>query len=107
VRRRADLPRWPSEDDAAEIDSVDGQGCTSLHLAAYEGHERICAVLLQAGASLAVRALAGHTPLLLAHQEHPTKTSLLALLSGAGPSIRRAQSAIAAARRPSRLACAL
>jgi ankyrin repeat protein len=69
----------------AEVDTLDAQGCTSLHRAAYFGHERVCAALLEAGASLAARDRHGHTPLLLAQQEDPTKASLLALLSGAGP----------------------
>jgi hypothetical protein len=69
----------------AEIDSVDARELTSLHLAAYQGHERVCAVLLQAGASLTARSPDGATPLMLAQHEHPTKASLLALLSGAGP----------------------
>jgi hypothetical protein len=69
----------------AEIDSATDQGATSLHLAAHQGHERVCAVLLQAGASLAARTPDGNTPLMLARQEHPAQASLLALLSGAGP----------------------
>jgi hypothetical protein len=69
----------------AEIDSLDDQGMTSLHLAAYCGHERVCAVLMQAGASLAARTSIGFTPLMCAQQQHPTKASLLVLLSGAGP----------------------
>jgi hypothetical protein len=69
----------------AEIDSVDDGGATSLHWAAFGGHERVCAVLIQAGASLAARLPTGATPLLLARQRHPTKASLLALLSGTGP----------------------
>jgi hypothetical protein len=69
----------------AEIDSVDDQGFTSLHRAACQGHERVCAVLIQAGASLAARASAGATPLMLARRRNPTQASLLALLSGAGP----------------------
>jgi hypothetical protein len=69
----------------AEIDAVNDQGWTSLHLAAFEGHERGCSVLMQAGASLAATLPTGRTPLMLARQEHPTKASLLALLSGAGP----------------------
>jgi ankyrin repeat protein len=69
----------------AEIDSADDQGRTSLHLAAYYGHERVCAVLMQAGASLAAWTHDGATPLMTARQQHPTKVSLLALLSGAGP----------------------
>jgi ankyrin repeat protein len=69
----------------AEIDSLDDRGLTSLHLAAHDGHERVCAVLIQAGASLAARTPTGNTPLMVAQAMHPTKASLLALLSGAGP----------------------
>jgi hypothetical protein len=69
----------------AEIDSVDFQGLTSLHLAACFGHERVCAALLEAGACLIARTPSRHTPLMYAQQEHPTKASLLVLLSGAGP----------------------
>jgi len=69
----------------AEMDAVDAQGATALHSAAHQGHERVCAALLEAGASLSARTPDGATPLLLAQQEHPTKASLLTLLSGAGP----------------------
>jgi len=69
----------------AEIDAVNEHGWTSLHLTAWKGHERVCAVLMQAGASLAARTQRGHTPLMFAQQQHPTQASLLALLSGAGP----------------------
>jgi hypothetical protein len=69
----------------AEMDSANDRGSTSLHWAAYEGHERVCAVLLQAGASLAARTPWGATPLMIAQLNHPTKASLHALLSGAGP----------------------
>jgi hypothetical protein len=68
----------------AEIDSVDHQARTSLHRAAFGGHERVCVALIQAGASLAARNADGATPAMLARQQHPTKASLLALLSGAG-----------------------
>jgi hypothetical protein len=69
----------------AEVDTVDARGWTSLHHAACRGHERVCAALLEAGASLAARTPTGATPLMLAQHKHPTKASLLALLSGAGP----------------------
>jgi hypothetical protein len=69
----------------AEIDSATDPGFTSLHWAAAQDHERVCAVLMQAGASLAAMLPFGATPLMLARQEHPTNASLLALLSGAGP----------------------
>jgi ankyrin repeat protein len=69
----------------AEVDAADDKSLTSLHLAAFEGHERVCGALLESGASLAARDTTGITPMTLAQQEHPTKASLLALLSGAGP----------------------
>ena len=69
----------------AEVDAADARGVTSLHVAACHGHERVCAVLIQAGASLAARTQFGTTPLTFAQQKHPTKASLLTLLSGAGP----------------------
>jgi hypothetical protein len=53
--------------------------------AAFKGHERVCAALLKAGASLAAKNRNGGTPLVCARQYQPTKASLLALLSGAGP----------------------
>jgi ankyrin repeat protein len=69
----------------AEVDTVNVQGCTSLHMAAFKGHERVCGALLEAGASLSATIPPVITPLMLAQQQHPTKASLLALLSGAGP----------------------
>jgi ankyrin repeat protein len=69
----------------AEVDAADDHGQTSLHHAAAAGHEQICAVLIEAGASLTAMSRFGGTPLLLARQEHPAKASLHKLLSGAGP----------------------
>jgi ankyrin repeat protein len=91
----------------AEVDTVNVQGCTSLRLAASLGHERVCAALLEAGASLmaihpdyvwphAADARAARAP----HQ------SFAAGIALRRPSIRRAPSATTAARRPSRLAFA-
>jgi ankyrin repeat protein len=69
----------------AEVDAVDDQGTTSLHLAAALGDERVCAALLEAGASLSARTAEGATPLMLARQLHPGRASLHQLLSGTGP----------------------
>ena len=70
----------------AEVDATDVYGCTSLHLAAQHGSEKLCGVLLQAGARLDAKTLRGGTPLHVAQHEHPTNAALHALLSGAGPS---------------------
>jgi ankyrin repeat protein len=69
----------------AEVDTGNVHDWTSLHMAAYKGHEQVCAALLEAGASLAARTRFGDTPLMLAQHTHLSKASLLALLSGAGP----------------------
>ena len=45
----------------------------------------MCGVLIVAGARLDMKTVEGFTPLMLALQEHPTNTALLALLSGNGP----------------------
>ena len=71
----------------AEVDAVDMYGCTALHLAAFNGFDKLAGVLLEAGARLDVKTSEGATPLMLAQREHPTNSALLALLSGAGPAI--------------------
>ena len=69
----------------AEVDAVDVNGCTALHLSAEKGHTKIAGVLLEAGARLDSKTSDGATPLMYAQQRHPTNAALLALLSGAGP----------------------
>ena len=69
----------------AEVGAADEDGCTALHLAAGSGYEQICGVLLGAGARLDAKDAEGWTPRMYAQREHPTNTTLLALLSGAGP----------------------
>ena len=70
----------------AEVDTTNSYGFTSLHAAAAQGlDEKIAGVLIQAGARLDAKSIAGHTPLMLALRRHPTNPALLALLSGAGP----------------------
>ena len=69
----------------AEVDAADVHGFTALHLAAGEGFEKICGVLLQAGARYDARSWHGSTPLMFAEDSHPTNAALHALLSGAGP----------------------
>ena len=68
----------------AEVDAVDVNGCTALLHAVFGGHDKICGVLIGAGARLDAEADA-ITPLMLAQRMHPTNAALLALLSGAGP----------------------
>ena len=64
---------------------ADVKGTTALHLAALGGFDKVCGVLIQAGARLDAKLMSGHTPLMLAQKKHPTNAALLALLSGAGP----------------------
>ena len=69
----------------AEVDAVASFGCTALHFAADQGFEKICGVLIQAGARLDAKMEDGFTPLMLAQHKHPTNAALLAVLSGNGP----------------------
>ena len=69
----------------AEVDAVTEKGKTALHLAAERGHEKICGVLLQAGARLDAKAHDGGSPLDYARLFQPTNQALHALLSGRGP----------------------
>ena len=66
----------------AEVDAGDFQGATALHLAAQNGFDQICGVLLGAGASLDAMTSGGATPLVVALYHHPTNSALLSLLSG-------------------------
>ena len=68
-----------------QVDARDDLGCTSLHYAAFFGHEKVCGVLLSVGARLDAKDSAGGTPLNCAQRHHPGKASLLELLSGRGP----------------------
>jgi ankyrin repeat protein len=68
-----------------EVDVRDIRGLTPLHCAAGKGHEKVCAALIEAGASLFALDNFGRAPFVLAALEHPTKASLLTLLTGAGP----------------------
>ena len=70
----------------AEVDLVDNDGLTALHYAALYGNEKVCGVLIQAGARLDARSRRGHPPLFYALAQHPHNAALLALLSGNGPS---------------------
>ena len=80
------LLKKPSKMTPAEVDAVQQRGFTALHCAAQEGHEKIAGVLLEAGAWLDAKSLAGDTPLMLAQEFQPDNGALLALLSGAGTS---------------------
>ena len=68
-----------------EVDAVDVFGWTALHLAAFGGFEKVCGVLIQAGARLDAKSPKGDTPLMCAQHFQPANAALLALLSGAGP----------------------
>jgi ankyrin repeat protein len=70
---------------ASEVNAADESGFTALHAAAWQGFEKICGVLLEAGARLDAKAIYGFTPLMIAQQEHPTNAALHALLAGGGP----------------------
>ena len=65
-----------------EVNTAEAKGITPLHFAAIQGHEKICGVLLQAGARLVAKTASGRTPLMLAQHYHPANAALLALLSG-------------------------
>ena len=68
-----------------EVNTVTEKGFMALHVAAQNGHVKICGVLLEAGARLDAETYQGATPFLLAQQKHPTNAPLLALLSGGSP----------------------
>ena len=69
----------------AEVDAAEETGWTALHLAARNGFDQICAVLLGAGARLDAKASDGWTPFMVALPDHFSNAALIALLSGAGP----------------------
>jgi ankyrin repeat protein len=69
----------------AEVDAADVNGLTALRLAAYQGFDQICGVLLGAGALVDAKDSHGQTPLMYARHNHPTNAALLALLSGDAP----------------------
>ena len=68
-----------------EVNSTNKDGCTALHCAAINAHEKICGVLLAAGALLDAKDSSGFTPLQFAQLTHPENAALLELLSGRGP----------------------
>ena len=68
-----------------DVNATNVDGWTVLHCAAFSGHEKICGVLLGAGARLDAKLNNGETPLMLAQEEHPSNTALIELLSGRGP----------------------
>jgi Ankyrin repeats (3 copies)/MYND finger len=69
----------------AEVNATNVRGATALHLAASEGNEKICGLLIEAGARLDAETTPGQTPLAYAQHSQPTNAALHALLSGAGP----------------------
>jgi ankyrin repeat protein len=71
----------------AEVDMTDVVGFTALHTAAEQGFEKICGVLLEAGARLDAKTPRGYTPRMIAQHFHPSNEALHALLSGGGPAL--------------------
>ena len=67
----------------AELDAATDGGLTALHLAAAKGFDKICGLLVGAGAVLDAKTPGGDTPHMLAQRYHPASAALLALLSGA------------------------
>ena len=82
VGRADNIKMSPDEVNAAEV-----KGSTPLHYAAQNGQEKICGLLLEAGALLGAKTEAGHTPLMVAQHFQPNNAALLALLSGQGPAL--------------------
>jgi ankyrin repeat protein len=70
----------------AEVNTACEIGATALYLGAEKGNEKICGLLIEAGARLDVRTASGHIPLMIAQHNHPANAALHALLSGQGPS---------------------
>ena len=68
-----------------QVNARDLGGRTALHLAAFNGHEKVCGVLLAVGARLDAKSNDGFTPLQAAQRKHPGNASLIELLSGHGP----------------------
>ena len=68
-----------------EVNAQNADSWTPLHCADINAHEKICGVLLAAGARLDAKDSAGFTPLQYAQHEHPSNVALLELLSGRGP----------------------
>jgi ankyrin repeat protein len=68
-----------------EVNATDMDGLTPLHFAACHGHANICGALIKAGARLDAVSSTGHTPLMVAQHEHPSRTALIDLLAGRGP----------------------
>ena len=68
-----------------EVNGQDIAGWTALHQAAFNGHEKICGVLLAVGARLDAKNNDGSTPLQIAQLQHSGNASLLEMLSGNGP----------------------
>ena len=71
----------------AQVSEPDARGVTALHFAADNGWDRICGVLLEAGARRDAK-LDGWTPLMIARHRHPANAALHALLcegGGGGP----------------------
>ena len=70
-----------------EVNATDAIRSSALHIAAFQGYDKVCGVLIAAGARLDAKTSDGETPHTLARRKHPTNAPLLALLSGQGPAV--------------------
>lgn len=71
--------------EGADVDTVDGDGRTALHTAAYKGHDLVVAALLEAGADASICDSANRAPLHFAAMgNHP---GCIRTLSDAGASL--------------------
>ena len=74
---------------AEEINAADVDDRTALHKAAASGDLQCCALLMEAGASLAAVTLHRKTPLRVAQRLHPGNAELHSLLDGSVPPSQR------------------
>jgi hypothetical protein len=78
---RPEKPRLSPE----QVSACDVLGFCALDFAADSGREKVCGVLVAAGARLDAKGEDGITPLQHAQAKHPGKASLHELLAGRGP----------------------
>jgi uncharacterized protein len=74
---------------------VNGQGWTSLHYAAYEGHANVCRFLIDNEAEIDARAPNGSTPLMVAARQGHEEAVKLLLWEQADPNLTNSDGATA------------